>query len=210
MIMAKVVGPLFSEEANGSLSGIEFRTGLYGPMVGARSAGPSRRTQRQREVMVRSHILYRLWNNMSESDRLYWSASAPENLSGYQYFMQVNLRQLSLERAPILRPLGARPWPKNFKATVVFQPMPTNRIVVNWRLILDFERLVLPWYCPVWTPRKSINRAKYIKWVSRPLASRSVTIQLPYEAPYYWLLVQGHDSRTGIRYNILEKLIKTS
>ena len=208
--MAKVVGPLFSEYAQGSLSGIEFRTGLYGPMVGSRSAGPSRRTARQRVVMVRSHILYRLWNNLSESDKKYWSDSAPENMTGYQYFMQVNLRQLALERSPILRPLAARPWPKNFKATVVYRPMPTNRIVVNWPLNLDFERLVLPWYCPVWTPRKSINRAKYIQWVSRPLASRSVTILLPYAAPYYWILVEGHDSRTGVRYKILEQLIKTS
>ncbi len=208
--MAKVTGPLFSEEVNGSLSGIEFRTGLYGPMVGSRSSGPSRRTPRQRAVMVRSHILYRLWNNLSDSDKKYWSDSAPENLTGYQYFMQVNLRQLALERAPILRPVAARPWPKNFRASVVYQPLPLNRIVVNWPLILDFERLVLPKYCPVWTARKSINRAKYINYVSRPLAQRSVTVLLPYEAPYYWLLLEGHDSRTGVRYKILEQLIKTS
>jgi hypothetical protein len=98
--VAKVKGPLFSEEAQGAVGGLlSFRGGPAGVHVSRPGIAPSAQRRIPSEAQAAQRELYRLavarWKALTDGERAGWAAAAAASgrpVTGFNLFLVSNLR----------------------------------------------------------------------------------------------------------------------
>ncbi len=99
--MAKLVGPLFSVEARGSVGDKTYTTLRGVSVVKARKGPATQYSSKQVAVRARTAEITALWQSLSPSQRADWNSYAsvhlccdwtgqPKRLSGYNWFVRIN------------------------------------------------------------------------------------------------------------------------
>lgn len=102
--MAKVVGPLHSSEARGSVSSLTYNTWRGISTVKARSGPTTQYSDDQVYVRGRARLATLLWQARTDAQRDAWNHYAnehadidwtgnPQRLSGYNWFIRINVRK---------------------------------------------------------------------------------------------------------------------
>ena len=103
--MAKVKSPLLSLEAHGELGGVEYRQGIYGPMVGRRSIASMQATPLQLLHRSRLKLAHTAWLALSDTDRSLWCAHATYPATGLNCFLSRYVKFLMAGISPLTIPL---------------------------------------------------------------------------------------------------------
>ncbi len=101
--MAKVIGPLHSSEARGSVSSLTYNTWRGISTVKTRSGPTTQYSDAQVYVRGKARLATILWQTRTDAQRDAWSTYAnehadidwtgnPQRLSGYNWFVRINVR----------------------------------------------------------------------------------------------------------------------
>ena len=104
--MAKVEGPLYGEEATGSIHRLVNFTSQWGWHVVRKHLERKDRItvkrQRQRE---RFFAAKSAWNMLSNEEKMSWNARAPGTMNGYNAFIQAYMYGKTVEDYPLQQAL---------------------------------------------------------------------------------------------------------
>ena len=101
--MAKVIGPLHSSEARGSVSSLTYNTWRGISTVKTRTGPTTQYSDAQVDVRNKARLATMLWQTRSDAERDAWNDYAanhvdidwtgnPQRLSGYNWFVRINVR----------------------------------------------------------------------------------------------------------------------
>jgi len=102
--MAKVVGPLHSSEARGSVSSLTYNTWRGISTVKARAGPTTQYSADQVALRAKTALATAAWKAMTDAERSLWNHYAdthpdvdwtgnPQRLSGYNWFVRINVRR---------------------------------------------------------------------------------------------------------------------
>lgn len=102
--MAKVVGPLHSSEARGSVSSLTYNTWRGISTVKARTGPTTQYSDAQVNVRNKARLATLIWQSTTQANRDAWHHYAlnhvdvdwtgnPQRLSGYNWFIRINVRR---------------------------------------------------------------------------------------------------------------------
>lgn len=85
--MARVVSPLLSQEARGSITGLQFSRNPSGPTVGRKSLATYRETQSQH--LARNHLAtaHHFWTSLPQAAKDQWALHSRPGLTARQIFI---------------------------------------------------------------------------------------------------------------------------
>jgi len=193
----KVKMPMLSAEARGAISGVEFRQGIYGPMVGLKSLATPQNTPMgllRRSQMSRAH---RAYEALSEQDKAAWELYAQPPANGRNTFIAAYLRFKMLYTTPILSPLPSVP--NNPLAHLRVTPIveETGSVNVTWNNWSGAQGWLLMFLLPTFSHRQSPTLSK-MKFIGAGFDSDNDTyVDVTYGYPIYHLRIDQVNKQNG-------------
>jgi hypothetical protein len=164
--MAKVKSPLLSLEAHGELGGVEYRQGIYGPMVGRRSIASMQATPLQLLHRSRLKLAHTAWLALFDSDRALWCAHATYPETGLNCFVGRWIKFTQAGFTPLTIPLPYIPQSPitNLIATVLVPG--ESQIALDWDYRALSEDLLLFYLYQSFSHRHSptLSKMRYNSW----------------------------------------------
>jgi hypothetical protein len=195
--MATVKNPLFSEEAHGNMSGLEFRRGTYGHVVGRTSLPPHLRTPAQTVQRSRLKLAHTAWEALSESDKQAWSRFATDTITPRNAFIAAALRFATVGRILLPRPVDPAPATtiSNVEVLTLFPSTPAIRLI--WDYSGSPSNLVAAYVHMTYSNRLTPTPAKLVYSASIPPNLTPFYMPVPCTAPVAHVRLDIIDNNNG-------------
>lgn len=151
----KVKMPMMSVEARGAISGIEFRQGIYGPMVGKKSSATHQNTIMGLLHRSRLAPAHRAWEVLTDSNRAAWCAHATHPATGRNTFLAMCIRFTQAGEIPLTSPEPSDP-PDPLKNLVIYpQALFNHAFQIQWTFNPLYDDLYNIFILPSYSGRQN-------------------------------------------------------
>lgn len=191
--MPKCTGPLLSQSAVGTIGGMLYRTGTYGPIVSRSSSSPSIRTPAQsahRGALKRAH---ESWLTLTDAERNSWMIHAPPQMTGRNLYVAAHIR---------LAPADIMPSPYydlsveneylcDLVADVYGEPATAPPLLsIRWTPLGDPINVCKIWVYQTWSNRTLPKPSKFLLLATIALADGGTNLYLTYQSPVVWVRLE--------------------
>jgi hypothetical protein len=198
--MPRVIGPLLSESAEGTLGGLLFRSGTYGQIISRSSSSPAIRTPRQSEQRGALKRAHNSWDTLSPEHQSAWSEYAASPLTGRNTYIAAHIRCSMFGSIP-------DPWPGypidcgylTALDAYMAPPMPGSRplLYLSWVPHLSSGAVLNIFTHSTWSNRALPKPSKF-KWLGAAnLADGNYSEYLQIRAPVVWVRLEQIDLPSG-------------
>lgn len=195
--MAKLVNPLLSQDARGSVAGVQYSRNTYGNFASRKST--STRSQRLNVTNWRRHlgIAQHAWAAASDADRATWDRWARPGLTPRSVFVGGYMTLASILQTGAVADGAGNPTTHMFDLL-----MTDNRPAApNWTLTWDYTGYAFNWvrvsYYVTETHHTGIHRRKwkvYYDWI--PLL-KTASFNIPVSGNWHHFYVDLVDAKNG-------------
>lgn len=187
--MAKLVGPLLSEQATGQAGQVLYLPSASGTNAGKRSCEHFSKVGSAANARAQFKTVVQAWRQISANARATWDLPAGSSALAYQRFVSNNARLLSLglDMVDVYQPPEPTTPHDGYEVYVQAPGFPTIDLWMNGGWAPGHYNVV---YAAVSTLRRSaVDRRKYSYMAKTSALDSYITFDLPFCAPHIYLRI---------------------
>lgn len=195
--MTKLIMPLLSQDARGSVSGIQFsrnRSGCFGSRKSTSTRAQKGESTNWRATIKRAHSAF---DALTDAEKLSWAAWTPPGQTVRSHYIGSYLRLATTAQLPDpTHP--SRTLRATLKNIVLIAPTPPSTTwFMSWGYDGDSSSWMRVQHHASWGDFPHIHDRKWRVVIGRPTDLRSASFKISARAPYHQFLISTYDWRTG-------------
>jgi hypothetical protein len=191
--MPKVVAPLLSQSAVGTLGGLLYRSGTYGPIVSRSSSSPALRTPAQsahRGALRRAHDA---WLTLTPLEQSSWLIFAGPHETARNVYTAAFIRLSYADILPLPSAIHVAQDEYIFNITAdVYAPPASDPplLSLRWSVSGNPQNVLNIWVYQTWSNRELPKPAKFVRRSYVAAADMGVDLFLPIDSPVVWVRIE--------------------